>query len=52
MLATTDWQFHVKQRDHFRLMAIFIGDRKARRLYESLAHQHGRMAKRRLAGNQ
>lgn len=22
MTATTDWQYHVKQRDHFRLMAI------------------------------
>jgi len=45
MTATTDWQYHVKQRDHFRLMAMFIGDRKAGRLYETLAHQHGRMAR-------
>jgi len=43
-----EWSFHVQQRDHLRLMALFAGNRDLGKRYELMAHTHARLARRAL----
>jgi len=45
MLATNDWAYHIRRRDHCRLMSLFASNTLVGKHYEVLAHRHGRLAR-------
>ena len=47
-MGMNGWSFHVRQRDHLRLMAMFSESRDLGKRYELMAHTHARLARRAL----